>query len=279
MTARPARSGYDRQRRCVGVLVGSLLLAAVPNRGAAAIKEIDAHATYHLGDNDSKLDGHRLALLEAKRTALEKAGTYVESITEVKDYQLTRDDIKTYSAGILHVEETKDPEWQMVGHNLEVTVYVKVSVDDEDVARKIGALRKDQDATQQLKQSRAQVEQDERKIADLNKQLKKAKKGAPATERAQAQRSEALQGIDSSTLKAQAAVAEKFSIQAYAKARDYMERQVPAIKGCFHSATSSSSADAGGPDRGLALLGLPPLGLLIARPRCRRVDRAHKEGT
>jgi hypothetical protein len=281
MKARSVRSGVDGRRRCVGLLVASLFLVTVPTRGHAAIKEIDAHATYHLGDNDSKLDGHRLALLEAKRSALEKAGTYVESITEVKDYQLTRDDIKTYSAGILHVEETKDPEWQMEGHNLEVTVYVKVSVDDDDVARKIGALRKDQDATQQLKESRTQVEQNEHKVAEINRQLKKTKKGSAASQRAQAQRTEALQGIDSSTLKAQAAVAEKFSIQAYSKARDYMERQIPAIKGCFHSSPSSSSAadTPAGADRGLALLAVPPLVLLVGRPRKRNADHAEREDT
>jgi hypothetical protein len=277
MTARGARSGFDR--RSAGLLAGGILLLAMATSTGAAIKEIEAHATYHLGDNDSKLDGHRLALLEAKRTALEKAGTYVESITEVKDYQLTQDDIKTYSAGILHVEETKDPDWQMEGHNLSVTVYVKATVDDDDVARKIGALRKDQEATQQLKVSRQQVEQNERKVAELNHQLKKAKKGAPATQRAQAQRTEALQGIDSSTLKAQAAVAEKFSMQAYAKARDYWQREAPAIKGCFHSGGSSGAQAASGADRGLAWLAVPPLALVISRPRQRRSDRATKEDT
>ena len=81
----------------------------------AAIKEIEASGRYQLGDNDSKLDGHRLALMEAKRNALEKAGTYVESITEVKDYQLTRDDIRTYTAGIVEINETSEPKWEMIG--------------------------------------------------------------------------------------------------------------------------------------------------------------------
>ncbi len=277
MTGGPQRSGLGRRWR-VALLIGSILAFAVTPPSHAAIKQIDAHATYHLGDNDSKLDGHRLALMEAKRTALEKAGTYVESITEVKDYQLTRDDIKTYSAGILHVEETKDPDWQMEGHNLTVTVYVTVSVDDQDVANKIGALRKDQDATKQLKASRQQVEQNERKVAELNHQLKKAKKGAPSTQRAQEQRAEALQGIDASTLKAQAAVAEKFSIQAYAKARDYVQREMPVIKGCFHSGGSSAQAPTGA-DRGLALLAMPPLALVITRPRPRGGERSAKEDT
>jgi hypothetical protein len=237
---------------------------------SAAIKEIEAKGRYHLGDNDSKLVGHRLALLEAKRNALEKAGTYVQSITEVKDYQLTRDEIRTYSAGILHVEETKEPEWVMVGRNLEVTVYVKVTVDDQDVARKMGALQQDKDATRELKEARAKVVENERKVAALNKELKKAKKGSATAQRAEAQRSEALEGIDSSTLRAQAAVAQKFSIEAYEATKAYVQRQIPAVKGCYRSAFTSGKASAVS-DRGLALIGVPPIALLLCRPRKTRV--------
>lgn len=239
----------------------------LPAPSDAAVKEIEASARYHLGDNDSKLDGHRLALMEAKRTALEKAGTYVQSITEVKDLQVTKDEIRTYSAGIMRVEETKEPEWQMVGRNLEVTVYVKVEIDQDDVTKKIAGLRQDKGATQELKAERAKVEENERKIKDLNRQLKKAKKGTASTERAQAERSEALEGIDTSTLKAQTAVAEKFSVQAYSSARAYMERQMPAIKGCYHSAFSSGKQAANGVDSAVALLATPPVALLICKPR------------
>jgi hypothetical protein len=256
-----------------------LAMLVLARASGAAVKEIEASATYHLGDNDSKLDGHRLALLEAKRTALEKAGTYVESTTEVKDLQVTKDEIRTYSAGILRVEETKDPQWQMVGRNLEVTVFVKVEVDQDDVAKKIAGLQKDKEATQQLKAERAKVEENERKVKELNRQLKKAKKGAPSTERAQAQRNEALEGIDSSTLKAQAAVAEKFSVQAYSSARAYMERQMPAIKGCYHSAFSSEKQAAAGVDTGVAILAMPPLALLICKARRAGADRTEKEDT
>lgn len=278
MSARAVVPVFERRRTCAGLVCSLVVLVLAPPCGAA-VKEIDASATYHLGDNDSKLDGHRLALMEAKRTALEKAGTYVESTTEVKDLQVTKDEIHTYSAGILRVEETKDPQWEMVGRNLEVTVFVKVEVDQDDVAKKIAGLRKDKDATQQLKAERAKADENEGKVKELNRQLKKAKKGAPSTQRAQAARSEALEGIDSSTLKAQAAVAEKFSVQAYSSARAYMERQMPAIKGCYHSAFSSEKQAAAGADTGVAFLAMPPLALLICKPRKADSDRRGEEST
>jgi hypothetical protein len=84
---------------------------------AVAVEEVEASARYLLGDNDSKLDGRRLALLEAKRTAIEKAGSYVDSLTEVKDSQLTLDTIRAYTAAILEVTEIKE-NWETVGQSL-----------------------------------------------------------------------------------------------------------------------------------------------------------------
>jgi hypothetical protein len=266
--------------RCVALLAAaSSLLAVAPCR--AAIEEIEASARYHLGDNDSKLDGHRLALMQAKRTALEKAGTYVQSITEVKDFQLTRDEVRTYSAGILSAEETREPKWDMVGRNLEVTVYVKVKVDKDDVARKIAALRQDKEATRELKDLRQKQLANEKKITQLNQQLRKAKKGAPATERAVAQRNEAMSGVDSSTLMAQAAVAKRFSQSSYYVAKDYFNHNVvPAARGCYRDLKPKQAAIAG-TDFGLVIVAAPPLALAAGRRRLgrRRRCRAARDET
>ncbi|MDH4162559.1 MAG: hypothetical protein OEW15_07695, partial [Nitrospirota bacterium] len=67
----------------------------------AALKTIEAENLYHMGDNDSKLDARRISTQEAKRKALELAGTYVASLTEVKDYRLTKDEVTAYTAGII----------------------------------------------------------------------------------------------------------------------------------------------------------------------------------
>lgn len=255
-------------RRCP-VLVGlalALFIAVTlrPSVVHAAIEEIETTATYHMGDNDSKLDGHRLALMEAKRKALEKAGTYVESMSEVKDFQLTRDEVRTYSAGILSVEETRDPKYRMRGKNMEVTVFVKVRVDRDDVARKIAALRKDKETTQQLKEARRKQADSEKKIAALNKQLRTAKKGTKSTQKAQAAREEALTDAEESTLAAHAVVAERYGKIGFAAAQQYYTNNVvPAAKGCYHN-LKPKGGSARIDNDGILLAGVP-VGLFAVR--------------
>lgn len=217
-------------------LLATVTAVLRPSVAHAAIEEIEATATYHMGDNDSKLVGHRLALMEAKRKALEKAGTYVESMSEVKDFELTRDEVRTYSAGILSVEETRDPKYRMRGKNMEVTVFVKVRVDRDDVARKIAALRKDKETTRQLKETRRKQAESEKKVAALNKQLRTAKKGTKSAQKAQAAREEALTDAEESTLAAHAVVAERYGKIGFAAAQQYYtDNVVPAAKGCYHN--------------------------------------------
>ena len=257
-------------RVCYALLAVGLLALAGARPGRAAVQEIEATGRYHLGDNDSRTDGHRLALLDAKRNALEKAGTYVQSITEVKDFQLTRDDIKTYTAGIIAVEEEGDPKWEMIGETQRCTVKVKARVDTAGVTNKIAALKKDKEATQQLRDARKHTEENERKVADLNKQLKKAKKGSPAAKRAKESRDNALAGIDSATLKAQAIGMKNFSQAEWVQARDYVNRNVD-LHGCMPFKSSKSAqtaaADSG---NGLLFVATPAFAFALSKPRRRR---------
>lgn len=205
MTRRPGL------RRWIGLGVLVAVFTVVPStESGAAIEEIEATGKYYLGDNDTRIDGHRLALMDAKRNALEKAGTYVRSITEVKDFQLTRDDIRSYTAGIVEVTEMSEPKWEMVGQTQRVTVTVKARVDKDEITKKIATLRTDKEATKELKDARVTEQQHEHKIAELNRQLKKAKKGSPAAERARQARSNEFAGVDAATLRVQAAGPRRF---------------------------------------------------------------------
>jgi hypothetical protein len=187
-------------RLVITIVASTLALLRGVAPSGAAITEIEATGRYHLGDNDTRLDGHRLAMMQAKRNALEKAGTYVESITEVKDFQLTRDDIRTYTAGIVQVEETSEPKWEMIGPTLRVTVSVKARVDTDVVTNKIAALRQNKGATQELREARKKTEENEKKIAALNQKLKTAKKGSKAAQEARQQRENAFAGIDAAVI-------------------------------------------------------------------------------
>ncbi len=263
-------AGRARRTLLLSLLAVALVFAGARRGHAANVEDIEATGRYYLGDNDTRLDGHRLALMEAKRNALEKAGTYVESISEVKDFQLTRDDVRTYTAGIIQVEETNEPKWEMIGQTLRVTVYVKARVDKDEVAQRIAALHQDKEATKQLKEEQAKTRAHERKIAQLNRQLKHAKKGSAAAKRAKASRDNELAGIDAATLRAQAVAAETFTKESWDSVRGYVNRNVN-LRGCMpFKSGESATADA---RSGVLLVAAPALGVALCKPRRRRRPR------
>ena len=53
-------------------------------------------------------DARQRCLLEAKRKILEQAGVYIESASEVKNFDLTKDKIASFAAAVMHITETKD---------------------------------------------------------------------------------------------------------------------------------------------------------------------------
>jgi predicted Zn-dependent protease len=144
------------------------LLICLPVR--AEMKIIEAESTYIMGDNDSKIDARRIAIQEAKRKALELAGTYVESLTVVKNYQLSKDEIKSYTAGILETEVVSE---QMRGTTERPEIYIKTrcKADTDVLIAQIGKFRKSDELKEQLNAA-ARENEDLRKERDaLVKQL------------------------------------------------------------------------------------------------------------
>ena len=64
---------------------------------AQSKETIYASYKYTLGDSDTKSDAKKIAFIEAKRLCLEKAGSYIESNTEVLNFKLSKDEIRTYT--------------------------------------------------------------------------------------------------------------------------------------------------------------------------------------
>lgn len=104
-TVKPKKEiNVKRELICIAVLaiIGGYFLT--PPVFAASKEVIYANYKYVLGDSDTKSDAKKIAFIEAKRLCLEKAGVYLESNTEVLNSQLSIDQIKTYTGGILKVE-------------------------------------------------------------------------------------------------------------------------------------------------------------------------------
>jgi tetratricopeptide (TPR) repeat protein len=147
----------------------------------AEIKVIEADSTYLMGDNESKVDARRIAFQEAKRKALEQAGTYVESLTTVRDYQLTKDEIKTYTAGILMTEVMSE---QMRGTSERPEIYIrtKCTIDTDVLTAQIDRYRKNEVLEDQLKASYKENDELKKERDRLVKQLAAQKDKAKAEE-------------------------------------------------------------------------------------------------
>ena len=124
---------------------------------SAEIRTITATGEYRMGDNDTRIDAKRLALLDAKRLALEQAGTYVEGITEVKNFNLTNEEIRAYTAGIVEVME-QATRTTMEGETTVVRVDVTTKIDTDTVVRQIDALRKNEGMKTELVRLKAEGE-------------------------------------------------------------------------------------------------------------------------
>jgi len=56
-----------------------------------------------MGPRDTKDEAIRLATESAKRHALEQVATYLESVTVVKGVDISKDEIRAYTAGFVLV--------------------------------------------------------------------------------------------------------------------------------------------------------------------------------
>ncbi len=117
---------------------------------------VTCEGKYVMGDLDNKKDARALALIEAKRLALEKAGTYLQSSTEVKNYQLTKDEINSLTSGVMSVEVLEEA-WEMSGENLMVTVLIRATVDTSNLEERISALKDDEESVEEFKNIQVQL--------------------------------------------------------------------------------------------------------------------------
>lgn len=156
-------------RRLMQILV--ILLCALVWFGQAAIagpSVVVSKGKYVMGDLDSKKDAKALALIEAKRLALEQAGTYIASSTEVKDFQLSKDQINTLASGIMSVEVLKE-DWKMSGENMVVTIQIRATIDTSNLKDKISRM-KEGESTENYKKIQSQLAALQKELSELKTQ-------------------------------------------------------------------------------------------------------------
>ncbi len=130
-------SHFGYHRWCV--LLACLWLS-LPPLASAETTTLTAEGTYTMGDGETPLVAELRALQQAKRVAVEQAGTYVQSYSRAKHYELTADEIETVSAGMIEVE-VLEKNRRLVGDGLLFSVKIKATVMGERADDLVSRLR------------------------------------------------------------------------------------------------------------------------------------------
>ncbi|HEY6289804.1 MAG TPA: hypothetical protein VIW48_10180, partial [Nitrospiraceae bacterium] len=139
-----------------------VILSVWPAVTLAEVRVVTAQGEHRMGDRDTREDAIRLATEAAKRNALEQVAVYLENITIVDGLDVTKDDIRTYTAGLVLVLE-QETHTTLDGDTIVVRTDLVAQIDTEEVGQAIAALRENEDARHQLvalQQENDQLQQD-----------------------------------------------------------------------------------------------------------------------
>lgn len=130
----------------------------------AEIKVFEKEVEEAVSRGQSQDQVEAFALQKAKRLAVEEAGTYISSLTVVKDYQLQKDEVTALASGIVQSRIMGVPAVRVENGVVHVKVKARIDVDTRILDSQIKSIMKDKGTLKKLEDS-------QRKVAELEKQL------------------------------------------------------------------------------------------------------------
>jgi len=166
------------------ILTTLVLLAITSSFCLAEQKVFTQTVRYVMGENESRQELRELATLEAKRQILEQVGVYIESTTELKqritetgtefkDETEYRKEVLAITAGVTNTEITAQ-EWKEETGVFVLYLTCRISVDMEDVNRKIQELVRDRQKLGGMKMLQDEVTRLQSEMEQLRHRLELA---------------------------------------------------------------------------------------------------------
>ncbi|MEN6374121.1 MAG: tetratricopeptide repeat protein [Smithella sp.] len=125
--------------------------------------------SYQASELDSKVTSRTVALAQVKKILLEELGTYLVSESAVKDFELTKDQVSSLTAGIV-MTVILDERWDGKTY----TLRVKMTADTEELIKSINSVRNNQSQAKDLSEIREKTDEALRKIEILKKEMERA---------------------------------------------------------------------------------------------------------
>ncbi len=135
----------------------------------AEIKIFEKEESAVVGQDQSQNQVESMLREQAKIAALEEAGTYISTLTVVKNYQLQKDEITALAAGIV---STKNVNWPILepidgGRHVRIRVKFRVDVDTSVLDRQIEAFMRDKGALKREEEAMKKVRELQTQLANL----------------------------------------------------------------------------------------------------------------
>ena len=137
---------------CLGTLLAALLVAgpAPPGWcGQGAVKTFTSTLRQPFGGSQSPDDARTAAITRAKRMALEQAGTYMESLSVVRDAALDQEEILAVTAGVSKVEVLEERKY-LEGDQFGLEITARVTVDTTVLEERVAKLLEDRAHLEEL---------------------------------------------------------------------------------------------------------------------------------
>jgi tetratricopeptide (TPR) repeat protein len=123
-----------------------------------------------IGSSQSQDDARIAAIAKAKREALEEAGTWVQSVSEVKNMKLVRDDVVAISMGITRTRVVDEQPF-VEGRAMGIRVVAEVIVDNTSLAEQVQRYLADQERLMEKRAESAREAELLGKLAELEKRM------------------------------------------------------------------------------------------------------------
>ena len=187
----------------VGLAIGWAIPPGIlPDCALAEIRTLTAEGEYRLGDRDTKEDGIRFAAEQAKRHALDQVASYLEHTTVVKNFDITQDEIRSYTAGVVLVVD-QAVQLRLDDQTVVVQVALTVQVDTDEVVQALAAVKRHEEARAELLVLRREIDQLHENLDAANQALA-AGRAPEQIQKSTRQREDLLNRAQSNAMVAQA---------------------------------------------------------------------------
>lgn len=148
------------------------VLLLLPVSAVGEIQTVTHTVKQPFGGSQSPDDARIAAVAKAKREALEMAGTYIESLTVVKNYQVDKDEILALAAGVLKAEVVSQENYH-TKDAFGIDVVVKVVVDTSVLDDRVKKLLQDKTHLTQIKDTQKREKELLLRVAKLEEENRK----------------------------------------------------------------------------------------------------------